>query len=51
MTIVARLVGTLLVVAGLPAQLRGRDVLSRFLVLLGVTVAHIPDLFAPPSVP
>jgi hypothetical protein len=40
----AHLLGAFLVTAGLPAQLRGRWVLSRILVLAGVAVAHIPDL-------
>jgi hypothetical protein len=51
MSTAAHLVGTLLVGAGLPAQLRDRFVLSRFLVLFGVAVAHIPDLLTASSLP
>jgi hypothetical protein len=45
-TTAAHLFGAFLVTSGLPAQLRGRAVLSRLLVLFGVAVAHIPDLLA-----
>jgi len=42
----AHLFGAFLLTSALPAQLRSRAVLSRILLLVGMAVAHLPELLA-----
>jgi hypothetical protein len=48
---VAHVLGVLVLIGGLVANLRRRLVLSKLLALCGVAIAHLPDLLGVVGVP
>jgi len=50
-TTVARALGALVLLAGLEASVRQRQVLSRLLALCGLAIVHLPDLLASSGAP